>query len=186
MLQFTNGVNDVELSIELAGTAMNVATGHYYDLYGEAYAQQVGAFACSTAAQEAWGQGQGWRAGRRRASAQGVTAAASPAAGRLPARGLPAAWRQPGDEGVRGKQPASRRCRGAGCQSKGCRACARGVAWRAAACQRERDPTAQRCPLPFPAGLWDNRVHEGDAAALHQGKPLLHGRAMVHVRGWPL
>jgi hypothetical protein len=27
MLQFTNGVNDVELSLELAGTALNVATG---------------------------------------------------------------------------------------------------------------------------------------------------------------
>jgi hypothetical protein len=42
MLQFTNGVNDVELSLELANTAMNVATGNYYDEYGEAYAQQVG------------------------------------------------------------------------------------------------------------------------------------------------
>jgi 23S rRNA U2552 (ribose-2'-O)-methylase RlmE/FtsJ len=42
MLQFTSGVNDVELSLELASTAMNVATGHYYDEYGEAYAQQVG------------------------------------------------------------------------------------------------------------------------------------------------
>lgn len=42
MLQFTSGVNDVELSLELANTAMNVATGHYYDEYGEAYAQQVG------------------------------------------------------------------------------------------------------------------------------------------------
>lgn len=42
MLHFTSGVNDVELSLELAGTAMNVATGHYFDLYGEAYEQQVG------------------------------------------------------------------------------------------------------------------------------------------------
>lgn len=42
MLQFTSGVNDVELSLELANTAMNVATGHYYDEYGEAYAQQMG------------------------------------------------------------------------------------------------------------------------------------------------
>lgn len=42
MLQFTSGVNDVELSLELASTAMNVATGHYYDEYGEAYVQQVG------------------------------------------------------------------------------------------------------------------------------------------------
>jgi hypothetical protein len=41
MLHFTSGVNDVELSLELAGTAMNVATGHYYDLYGEAFEQQV-------------------------------------------------------------------------------------------------------------------------------------------------
>jgi 23S rRNA (uridine2552-2'-O)-methyltransferase len=35
MLQFTNGVNDVELSLDLAGTALNIATGHYYELYGE-------------------------------------------------------------------------------------------------------------------------------------------------------
>jgi len=42
MLQFTSGVNDVELSLDLANTAMNVATGHYYDEYGEAYAQQMG------------------------------------------------------------------------------------------------------------------------------------------------
>lgn len=42
MLQFTSGVNDVELSLELANTAMNVATGHYYDEYGPAYAQQMG------------------------------------------------------------------------------------------------------------------------------------------------
>jgi hypothetical protein len=32
----------VELSLELAGTALNVATGHYYDLYGEQYASSVG------------------------------------------------------------------------------------------------------------------------------------------------
>lgn len=43
MLHFTSGVNDVELSLELAGTAMNVATGHYYDVYGEAFEQQVSA-----------------------------------------------------------------------------------------------------------------------------------------------
>ncbi|KAF6254985.1 ribosomal RNA methyltransferase FtsJ domain-containing protein [Scenedesmus sp. NREL 46B-D3] len=42
MLHFTSGVNDVELSLELAGTAMNVATGHYYDVYGEAFEQQLG------------------------------------------------------------------------------------------------------------------------------------------------
>lgn len=42
MLHFTSGVNDVELSLDLAGTAMNIATGHYFDLYGEQYAQQVG------------------------------------------------------------------------------------------------------------------------------------------------
>lgn len=42
MLQFTSGINDVELSLELAGTAMNVATGHFYDEYGEAYAQRMG------------------------------------------------------------------------------------------------------------------------------------------------
>jgi hypothetical protein len=41
MLHFTSGVNDVELSLELAGAAMNVATGHYYDLYGDAFEQQV-------------------------------------------------------------------------------------------------------------------------------------------------
>lgn len=39
--QFTSGVNDVELSLDLAGTALNVATGHYFDIYGEAYALQV-------------------------------------------------------------------------------------------------------------------------------------------------
>lgn len=42
MLQFTSGVNDVELSLELANTAMNVATGHYYDLYGAPYVKQMG------------------------------------------------------------------------------------------------------------------------------------------------
>jgi hypothetical protein len=42
MLQFTSGVNDVELSLELAATALNVATGHYYDEYGQAYADSVG------------------------------------------------------------------------------------------------------------------------------------------------
>jgi hypothetical protein len=42
MLQSTNGVNDVELSLDLAGTALNIATGHYYELYGEQYAAAVG------------------------------------------------------------------------------------------------------------------------------------------------
>eukprot|EP00878_Enallax_costatus_P038876 GHUV01044364.1.p1 GENE.GHUV01044364.1~~GHUV01044364.1.p1 ORF type:complete len:107 (+),score=31.13 GHUV01044364.1:366-686(+) len=42
MLQFTSGVNDVELSLDLANTAMNVATGHYFDIYGEPYIQQMG------------------------------------------------------------------------------------------------------------------------------------------------
>lgn len=42
MLQFTSGFNDVELSLDLANTAMNVATGHYFDLYGEQYIQQMG------------------------------------------------------------------------------------------------------------------------------------------------
>ncbi|WIA19425.1 hypothetical protein OEZ85_004043 [Tetradesmus obliquus] len=55
MLHFTSGVNDVELSLELAGTAMNVATGHYYDLYGEAFEQQVGLFAAGTAMNVATG-----------------------------------------------------------------------------------------------------------------------------------
>lgn len=32
----------MELSLELAGTALNVATGHYYDLYGDQYASTVG------------------------------------------------------------------------------------------------------------------------------------------------
>lgn len=34
--------SQVELSLELAGTALNVATGHYYDLYGDQYASTVG------------------------------------------------------------------------------------------------------------------------------------------------
>ena len=42
MLHFTSGVNDVELSLELAGAAMNIATGHYFDLYGDAYVQRMG------------------------------------------------------------------------------------------------------------------------------------------------
>jgi len=42
MLQFTSGVNDVELSLELANTAMNVATGHFFELYGQPYAEQLG------------------------------------------------------------------------------------------------------------------------------------------------
>lgn len=37
-----SGVNDVELSIELASTALHIATGFYYDKYGEPYTQQVG------------------------------------------------------------------------------------------------------------------------------------------------
>ncbi|GIL89949.1 hypothetical protein Vretimale_17925 [Volvox reticuliferus] len=42
MLQFTSGVNDVELSLELAGTAMHIATGYHFDLYGDALVQRVG------------------------------------------------------------------------------------------------------------------------------------------------
>lgn len=42
MLQFTSGINDVELSLELAGTALNVATGCYFDMYGQPYIQQMG------------------------------------------------------------------------------------------------------------------------------------------------
>ena len=42
MLHFTSGVNDVELSVELAGTALNIATGYYFDVYGEEYAARVG------------------------------------------------------------------------------------------------------------------------------------------------
>lgn len=37
-----SGVNDVELSLELASTALHIATGYYYDKYGEPYAAQVG------------------------------------------------------------------------------------------------------------------------------------------------
>lgn len=42
MLQFTSGVNDVELSLELAGTALNIATGYHFDLYGEQLVEQLG------------------------------------------------------------------------------------------------------------------------------------------------
>ncbi|KAJ9522253.1 hypothetical protein QJQ45_008080 [Haematococcus lacustris] len=38
----TNGVNDVELSLELAGTALNIATGYFFDTYGPAYTQRMG------------------------------------------------------------------------------------------------------------------------------------------------
>lgn len=41
MLQFTSGVNDVELSLDLAGAALHVATGCYYDMYGEQFEAQV-------------------------------------------------------------------------------------------------------------------------------------------------
>ena len=41
-LHFTSGVNDVDLSIELASTALHIATGYYFDVYGEEYAQRVG------------------------------------------------------------------------------------------------------------------------------------------------
>jgi len=42
MLQFTSGVNDVDQSIELASTALHIATGYYYDVYGEEYAARTG------------------------------------------------------------------------------------------------------------------------------------------------
>lgn len=42
MLHFTTGVNDAELSLELAGAALHVSTGHFFDLYGPSYAQQLG------------------------------------------------------------------------------------------------------------------------------------------------
>lgn len=42
MLHFTSGVNDVELSLELAGTALNIATGYFFDTYGPAYTQRMG------------------------------------------------------------------------------------------------------------------------------------------------
>jgi hypothetical protein len=41
-LHFTSGINDVELSIELASTALHIATGYYFDQYGEPYAQKMG------------------------------------------------------------------------------------------------------------------------------------------------
>ncbi|KAF5828923.1 hypothetical protein DUNSADRAFT_16815 [Dunaliella salina] len=36
------GVNDVELSLELAGMALHLSTGYYYDAYGDAFLQQMG------------------------------------------------------------------------------------------------------------------------------------------------
>jgi hypothetical protein len=42
MLHFTSGVNDVELSLELAGTALHIATGYHFDLYGDAYVERTG------------------------------------------------------------------------------------------------------------------------------------------------
>lgn len=35
-------MNDVELSLELAGMALHLSTGYYYDTYGAAYTQQMG------------------------------------------------------------------------------------------------------------------------------------------------
>jgi len=37
-----SGVNDVELSLELAGMALHLSTGYYFDAYGDAYTQQAG------------------------------------------------------------------------------------------------------------------------------------------------
>mmetsp|Transcript_6722 Transcript_6722/g.17992 ORF Transcript_6722/g.17992 Transcript_6722/m.17992 type:complete len:236 (-) Transcript_6722:401-1108(-) len=42
MLHFTSGVNDVELSLELAGMALHLSTGYYYDAYGDVFLQQMG------------------------------------------------------------------------------------------------------------------------------------------------
>ncbi|KAG1679133.1 hypothetical protein FOA52_000488 [Chlamydomonas sp. UWO 241] len=43
MLHFTSGAgNDVDMSIELASTALHIATGYYFDEYGEAYVQKMG------------------------------------------------------------------------------------------------------------------------------------------------
>ena len=56
MLQFTSGVNDVELSLDLAGAALHVATGCYYDMYGDAFEAQVRA-----RARVGWGWGGGGR-----------------------------------------------------------------------------------------------------------------------------
>jgi hypothetical protein len=42
MLHFTSGVNDVDLSLELAGAALNLATGCYFEDYGPAYEAQLG------------------------------------------------------------------------------------------------------------------------------------------------
>ena len=41
-LHFTNGVNDVDQSLELASTALHIATGYYFDQYGEPYIQRMG------------------------------------------------------------------------------------------------------------------------------------------------
>ncbi len=41
-LHFTSGINDVEQSIELASTALHIATGYFFDLYGEPYVQRMG------------------------------------------------------------------------------------------------------------------------------------------------
>lgn len=40
-LALTCACADVELSLELAGTALHIATGYHFDVYGEAYVQQV-------------------------------------------------------------------------------------------------------------------------------------------------
>lgn len=37
MLHFTSGVNDVELSLDLASTSLHLSTGYYFDVYGEEY-----------------------------------------------------------------------------------------------------------------------------------------------------
>eukprot|EP00983_Pelagomonas_calceolata_P095233 1157983-Pelagomonas_calceolata.AAC.5 len=39
---FYSGVNDVELSLELAGMALHLSTGYYYDAYGDVFLQQMG------------------------------------------------------------------------------------------------------------------------------------------------
>jgi hypothetical protein len=41
-----SGVNDVELSLELAGMALHLSTGYYFDAYGDAYMQQTGVRHC--------------------------------------------------------------------------------------------------------------------------------------------
>jgi 23S rRNA (uridine2552-2'-O)-methyltransferase len=42
MLHFTSGVNDVELSLDLAGCALNIATGYHFDLYGQVLIAKLG------------------------------------------------------------------------------------------------------------------------------------------------